>query len=467
MANQSQGEAVFLSGSLMRHVTRMSLTTSIGLMAIFAVDFVDMVFISMLGNDALAAAVGYAGTLLFFTNAINIGLSISAGALTARALGAGRPEEARKYASSVATLGLCVGLVTPVLVLWNLSALLSLLGAEGEVLRLATRYVSIVLPTMWVMAIAMVAMAVLRAHGDARRSMMATIYGGVVNAVLDPILIFGVGLGLDGAAIASVLARICMLAAALWPALRVHRGFARPSLRQVASDLKPVRAIAIPAVLTNVATPIGNAIVVREIAEYGTDAVAGMAVIGRLLPVAFSVIFALSGAIGPIIGQNFGAEQFTRVREAFLAGIKFTAIYVLGMAAVLFLLRAPIADLFAAEGETRVLIYLFCGPLALASFFNGVIFVANASFNNLGHPVYSTWINWGRHTVGTWVFASIGSALAGASGVLLGQAFGGIIFAAISWILVGRVVSGLERSQAIDPFAGQNRLHSLFGRRGW
>ena len=90
MSNQSQTEAVFLSGSLMRHVTRMSLTTSIGLMAIFAVDFVDMVFISMLGNDALAAAVGYAGTLLFFTNAINIGLSISAGALVARELGAGR-----------------------------------------------------------------------------------------------------------------------------------------------------------------------------------------------------------------------------------------------------------------------------------------------------------------------------------------------------------------------------------------
>lgn len=467
MAKQSPGEAVFLNGSLMRHVTRMSLTTSIGLMAIFAVDFVDMVFISMLGNDALAAAVGYAGTLLFFTNAINIGLSIAAGALVARELGAGRTEQARHFASSVAILGLAVGLVAPVIVLFNLRFFLSLLGADGEVLALASRYVSIILPTMWVMSIAMVAMAVLRAHGDARRSMMATIYGGVVNAVLDPILIFAVGLGLDGAAIASVLARLCLLVAAMWPALRAHNGFARPSLAQVRQNLRPVRAIAIPAVLTNVATPIGNAIVVREIAQYGTDAVAGMAIIGRLLPMAFSVIFALSGAIGPIIGQNFGAEKFDRVWDAFLAGIKFTAIYVLGMTAILFLLRAPIADLFAAQGETRVLIYLFCGPLALASFFNGVIFVANASFNNLGHPVYSTWINWGRHSIGTWVFASIGSYLAGASGVLLGQAFGGVIFAVISWVLVNRVVAGLQRPQDVDPFATQSRLQSLFGRRGW
>lgn len=467
MAGQSETKAVFLTGSLMRHVVRMSLTTSIGLMAIFAVDFVDMVFISMLGNDALAAAVGYAGTLLFFTNAVNIGLSIAAGALVARELGAGRSDKARQFGTSVGILGVIIGLLVSLLVLFNVQTLLALLGAQDEVLRLATRYVSIILPTMWVMSAAMTSMAVLRAHGDARRSMMATIYGGVVNAVLDPVLIFAVGLGLDGAAIASVLARITMLGAALLPALRVHDGFARPSLGQVARDFGAVRIIAIPAILTNIATPLGNAIVVREIADYGTDAVAGMAVIGRLLPVAFSVIFALSGAIGPIIGQNFGAGHYGRVWSAFLAGVKFTGIYVLAMATVLFLLRAPIADLFDAEGETRALIYLFCGPLALAAFFNGVIFVTNASFNNLGHPVYSTWINWGRHTIGTWVFVMIGSNLAGAPGVLLGQAFGGVIFAAIGWVLVNRVVSNLSRPEPADPFVDQGRIHSLFGRRGW
>ncbi|GAB5435183.1 MATE family efflux transporter [Falsiruegeria mediterranea] len=467
MAEQTDKQAVFLTGGLMPHVVRMSLTTSVGLMAIFAVDFVDMIFISMLGNNALAAAVGYAGTLLFFTNALNIGLSIAAGALVARELGAGRAEQARNYAASVAVWGVLSGVVVSALVLWNVRALLALLGAEGEVQDLAVSYVSIILPTMWVMAAAMTSMAVLRAHGDARGSMMATIYGGLVNAVLDPVLIFAVGLGLEGAAVASVLARITMLVVAFVPALRVHRGFARPSVGQVVRDFGVVRAIAVPAMLTNVATPLGNAIVVREIAQYGTDAVAGMAVIGRLLPVAFSVIFALSGSIGPIIGQNFGAGQFDRVRAAFRAGVQFTGVYVLLMAAVLFLLRDPIADVFDAQGETRELIYLFCGPLALASFFNGVIFVTNASFNNLGHPIYSTWINWGRHTVGTWVFVMIGSYLGGASGVLLGQAFGGVLFAGIAWLLVGRVVSDLSRPVDAEPFSEQRRLHSLFGRRGW
>ena len=467
MADQTEPKAVFLTGSLMGHVTRMSLTASIGLMAMFAVDFVDMAFIAMLGNDALAAAVGYAGTLLFFTNSVNIGLSIAAGSLVARALGAGQPDQARRYASSVAVIGLMTGLAVPVLVLAFLEQILALLGAEGEVLRLAARYVTIILPTMWVMALGITGMAVLRAHGDARRAMLATLYGGGLNAVLDPILIFGVGLGLDGAAIASVLARVCMLATALWPAIRVHQGFMRPSLGQITGDIRAIRAIAVPAVLTNVATPVGSAIVIREVAQFGTDAVAGMAVIGRLMPVAFSVIFALSGAIGPIVGQNFGAKLYPRVRQTFLAGIGFTAAYTLLMAAVLFALREPIADMFSATGETRTLIFLFCGPLALMHFFNGVIFVENASFNNLGHPVYSTWINWGRHTLGTWPPAVLGGYLAGAPGVLMGQAFGGMIFAGLGWLMVNQVLAGLSRPEPVDAFTPQNRLHALLGRRSW
>lgn len=436
-------------------------------MAIFAVDFVDMIFISMLGNDALAAAVGYAGTVLFFTNAINIGLSIAAGSLTAKAIGAGNSGDAREYATSVAIFGVAGGLVVPILIWFNLSGFLDLLGAQAPVKALAERYILIILPTMPAMALAMTSMAVLRAHGDARRSMLATLYGGIINAVLDPLLIFGFGMGLDGAAIASVIARLLMLAVAMGTVIRVYKGFAIPGLSLVVRDFKNVVAIAVPAVLTNIATPVGMAIVTREIARFGSDAVAGMAVIGRLTPVAFAVILALSGAIGPIIGQNFGAGQFDRVRGAFLAGVKFTALYVLLASLVLFLLREPIANLFDATGMTRTLIYLFCGPLALASFFNGMIFVANASFNNLGHPVYSTWTNWGRHTLGTWPFALAGASIAGAPGVLIGQALGGLIFAGISWFLVERVISNLDTPCSPDPFLRHRRLHTLFGTGRW
>ncbi|MEO0862445.1 MAG: MATE family efflux transporter [Pseudomonadota bacterium] len=461
------GNAIFLRGSLFKHVSVMSFTASVGLMSMFAVDFIDMIFIAMLGNDALAAAVGYAGTLLFFTNSINIGLSIAAGSLVARSIGAGDATVAREYATSVALFGSLTGALVPILVLFNLRSLLEILGAEGEALTLAMRYITIILPTMPLMAIAMAAMAVLRAHGDAKRSMLSTLYGGGVNAVLDPILIFGLSLGLDGAAIASVCARVTMLVVALWPAIKIHDGFARPNAAMVKRDLQTVSTIAAPAVLTNLATPVGSAIVTREISSYGTDAVAGMAIIGRLMPVAFAVVFALSGAIGPIIGQNYGAKKFDRVHAAFTAGIQFIAIYVLIASTVLFLVRAPLADLFEAEGMTRSLIFLFCGPLALASFFNGTIFVANASFNNLGHPLYSTAINWGRNTLGTWPLVVLGSVWFGAPGVLIGQAIGGVIFAALAYALAQRTMNDLEHPKPVDPFTPQRRMHLMFGRGRW
>jgi putative MATE family efflux protein len=459
--------AVFLNGNLMRHVAVMSFTASIGIMAIFAVDFVDMLFISMLGHRELAAAVGYAGTLLFFTNAVNVGLSIAAASLVARTLGAGKAETAREYATSVAMVSVLTGIILPIFIVPNLDHLLGFLGAEGETLQFAIRYCTIIIPTMCFMGLAMVSMAVLRAHGDAKSSMTVTLSGSIINAALDPVLIFGLALGLDGAAYASVIARGFMMIYGIRTCVVKHDGFAKPSFKTLWRDISIVSGIALPAVMTNLATPVGNAIATKEIASYGTDAVAAMAVIGRLTPLAFAVVLALSGAIGPIVGQNFGAQQFDRVRGAFLAGLKFTAAYVFTAGALLFLLRGGIADMFDAQGEMRDLIFLFCGLLAFLQFFNGAVFVCNACFNNLGKPIYSTFLNWGRHTLGTWPFVIVGSIYFGASGVLLGQAIGGIIFALIGFVIVLRLMSHLNAKAEIDEFAGEERLHQVTNRNNW
>ena len=130
-------EAKFTHGNLMQHVAVMSFTTSMGLLTLFAVDFVDMIFISMLGNDALAAAVGYAGTLLFFTNAINIGLSIAARTLVARSLGADDDRSAREHATSVAIAAVLIRIITPIITLLYLEELVGLLGATGDAKMLA------------------------------------------------------------------------------------------------------------------------------------------------------------------------------------------------------------------------------------------------------------------------------------------------------------------------------------------
>jgi len=457
--------AKFLDGNLFRHVSVMSLTASVGLMAVFAVDLIDMLFISMLGKTELAAAIGYAGAILFFTTSFSIGMAIAGGALVARALGAGAEDEARQRATTALIWGVVFGTIFVVIVWSYVPELAHLIGARGDALVLATGYLRIIIPSLPILLLGMVGSAILRAHGDARRAMTVTLWGAGVNAVLDPILIFGLDLELTGAALASVAARVAIAVAALWPILRHYGGFVFPGFPSLFSDLRPILTIAFPAILTQLATPVGQAFVTRSMAEYGEDAVAGMAIVGRLTPVAFGVLFALSGAVGPIIGQNFGARQHDRVRQTFRDALLFTALVVLVMSALLYLLRAPIAMLFGVEGGVALtLVYLFCGPLALLFFFNGMLFVSNASFNNLGHPFYSTWINWGRHTLGTIPTVLLGAALFGAPGILIGQAVGGVVFGLLAAWLAHRVMDKAQAAdiEAPDPYARQARLFSLW-----
>ncbi len=437
-------QAKFLDGNLFRHVTVMSLTASVGLMAIFAVDFIDMIFISMLGKEELAAAVGYAGAILFFTTSFNIGVAIAAGALVAQALGAGDRERGRRRASNALAGGMLFSSIFAFIVWQFLGPLVSLLGATGTTHEFAVHYLAIIVPTLPFLLLGMAGGAILRAHGDARRAMMATVIGGLVNAVLDPILIFTFELELTGAALASAASRIAIAVFALGPIFRYHGGLQWPRLPEFIEDLSPIAAISLPAIMTQLATPVGQAFVTRSMAEFGEEAVAGMAIVARMTPLAFGTIFALSGAVGPIIGQNYGAGQYDRVRRAFRDSLVFTALVVGFAALVLFTLRAPIAALFDAEGQSRTLIYLFCGPLALAYFFNGALFVANACFNNLGYPLYSTWLNWGRHTLGTVPPVIAGAALLGAPGVLIGQAAGGVVFGIAAVLLVRRVIKDVE-----------------------
>lgn len=429
------GQAKFVDGSLMRHITVMSLTASVGLMAIFAVDLVNMVFISWLKDEEITAAVGYAGAILFFTTAFGIGISIAVSAQVARAVGMRDLALARQKATNGLVLGTMIGVVFSAVVWLLLPQLVALLGATGRTADWAVHFLAIVTPAQPLLMLGMIGSAILRSHGDARRAMMATVLGALVNAVIDPILIFALDLGLTGAAIASVISRVVIAVMALLPILRHHGGFDRPSWPGLRADMGAVFGIAGPAILAQLATPLGQAIVTRMVAGFGEAAVAGMAISGRLTPVALGVIFAMSGAVGPIIGQNYGAGRMDRVRRAFLDALVFVAIVVTLSAAILYVLRAPIADLFHAEGLTRDLLYLFCGPLCLLFFFNGAIFVANAACNNLGAPLISTAINWGRHTVGTVPFALWMGGHWGAEGVLIGQAAGGVVFGVLGiWV---------------------------------
>ena len=370
-------------------------------------------------------------------------------ALAAQRIGRGDPAAARRIATNVFAAGIGVGVFIAVVIFVFAPQLMELIGATGEAKIRGANYMRIIAPSAPITMVGMVGSGLLRAHGDAKRAMNATLVAGIVNALLDPIFIFVLGLEIEGAAIASVFARLAMAAAALYPIFKHYGGIAPFKKIKFIKDLKEINGIAGPAILTNIATPFGALIVMRFIAGYGDDAIAGYSVIGRLLPLVFCVIFALS-AIGPIVGQNFGAGDFGRVREAIRQSLIFAGAYSFVVWMVLLAGSGFIADQFGLGEAGTELIKVFTVVIAPLFFFNGVLFVSNATFNNLNRPTWSTLLNWGRNTIGTVPFVWLGAKWGGAPGILTGQAIGGIFFGLLGVWLAVRLSAQYE-SGAIDP----------------
>lgn len=439
-----QTAARFTEGSTLRHVLIMSGSGTVGLLSIFLVDLLNLYYVGLLGEAALTAAVGYASTLLFFLTSFSIGVMISVSALVSRALGARDRARAASLASSGAFWAFFLTALVTLISYPFADELLELLGARGETLRHAERFLLIALPSAPFMALGMVMSAVLRAVGDARRAMQVTLFSGLATAVLDPLLMFGFGLGLDGAALSTILSRLIMFGLGLHGVLFFHRLLGAVRWISLKQDFNALFAVAGPAVLTNLATPVAAAFMTVILSPFGEAAIAANAIISRLVPVAFGATFALSGAIGPILGQNLGAGLFERVNRAFLESAAVTLFYCVLVWGLLALFHGPLAHLFGAAEETAALVHFFCVFVAWSWLFHGLVFIGNAAFNNLGYPLYATLFNWGKATLGTVPFAYAGAAWAGASGALMGQGLGALVFGLLSLIAVRRVLKDLQ-----------------------
>src|SRR6185295_16327706 len=180
-----------------------------------------------------------------------------------------------------------------------------------------------------------------------------------------------------------------------------------------------------------------------------------------------------AGSIGTILGQNLGAGRFDRVRRAIRDGMVFTTIYCVAMSVALFLLREPVVRAFGASGEGAELIRFFCIYVAPSWIAVGWLFVANAAFNNLGFPTWSTVFNWGRATVGTVPFVWIGATQFGAAGVIAGQGAGGVAFAVgavvVCFMVIGKLAGHPARAEPeevataaeVPPFSSEKAATAI------
>ena len=434
--------ASFTQGKLSEHIIKMALTNVVGLSAFFIVDLINIYFISLLKQPHLVSAIAYASAILFFTMSLTIAMVIANSAVVARLIGQKQFLEAKQAAITCYILTLSASILVSIFIFYNVNTLLLLIGAKNSELHAAREYLSIMLMSSPIMALTMQMTTTLRVLGKAKLGMYCTLMASILNIALDPLFIFYFKLDIQGSAVASVIARTLMLILAIYFLLLKSNFITRINLSIFKQHTRSILNIALPASLTQLATPISHLYITYEMAQFGAGYVAGWAIISRLIPVAFMMLFAMPGAIGPIISQNAGAEQYQRIKNTLNESLNFIIKYVFVLALTLSLLQEYLVNLFNAQAETALLIRFFCQYISLSFIFVAMNLVALSFLNNMGYPKIASTLNLAKMTLGTIPFVSVG-AYYGPQGILIGQALGSILFALIALILCYRILKKL------------------------
>jgi putative MATE family efflux protein len=448
--------APFTRGSIPRHLVFNTLMGAIGLMALFLVDFADLWFVSRLHDVDATAGLGLAGAVGFFHLSLALGLAIAAGARVAIHTGQRDVERARSIAATALGIGMGMGVAFLLLVWAGAELILAMMGGHGRTQELGATYLRIIGTGFPLQAGTLVFSLALRGYGMPVKSMTLTLTSAIVNAVLDPIFIFGLDMGLAGAGLATLTAFVASFVMGLFqlrhhytrlfgPAGRAWSRIFRPNDRR--ADVKALLPMAIPITLAHLATPVMTGYMLAIAARFGPDIAAAMTVVNRVAVVAFGVTFSLSGAVGPIIGQNFGARLMKRVRHAYEAGLLFAAGYTLAGWLVLALLAGRLPGAFGLSGQAAAFVRLFSEVTAGAWVFTGMQFVAQAAFNNLENSRLSMLYNWGRAILGTIVPVEIAIRVddLGAFGILWGTAIGWAVIGLLAVLHAWSIIRRLER----------------------
>ncbi|WP_313622497.1 MATE family efflux transporter [Achromobacter sp.] len=438
--NAPAQHARFVSGPLGGHVMEMILTGWVSMLAVFAVEFLSLLYLGTLKDEAVLGAVGFGSMTQFTITSVSIGVTVGGAALVSRALGAQDASRARTLAGASLILMAMAAMAAGAVFLAAIGPFTAAIGLADDVREHLLSYVLITTPFAVVMGMGMMLSNLLRAAGHGRQSMWVLLAGTGTVAVLDPIVIFVLDGGMEGIAWASGVGRLATLALGGWLVLRKHRLVAWPARAALREHLAAIGRIALPAALTTLATPAAVIFTVSTYSSFGPSVLAGATVVDRLLQLAYSLFFVLPGAIGPILGQNLGAGHWERVQRTAGLTTRWALLYGFGAAIVLAVLAPWIPDIFQVTGPGRDLIVFFCRYGSFAWALNSLFFVSISVFNNLGYATYSTVIGWLRATVGTLPFVWVGAHFGGPQGVMLGQMGGFALFSVIAMVLCRRVL---------------------------
>jgi putative MATE family efflux protein len=419
---------------------------ALGLVAIFSFEAVDLFFISRLGDEPLAA-VSFTFPVIWLLVGIGIGFEAGASSCVSRAVGGGNEYQAHRLTTDTAVLATFVALILCVIGLFTIRPVFSMLGATEELMPLIEDYMRIwywlepAETCMWT------CLAAVRARGNTMLQGRIITAAALLNAVLDPIFIFGLfgfpRLEIQGAALASLVANLVMLSFTLFHLHHRLGIFANPiaPLKELFESWRHMLKIGIPAMMTNAIIPVSNGIVVAMIATYGVDAVAGFGIAMRIEPMALIPFYALSAVSSPFAGQNFAAGEYQRLFEARRAITWFCIGFGLLLVVVFGFLANPLAGLFSETQEIQLIAVRYLWIVSVGYGAYGVVMSVCASFNGIGRPFPGVVISASRVIFIFLPLAFIGRWLFDLSGLFIASALANVAAGIWAYVWLGQRIS--------------------------
>jgi putative MATE family efflux protein len=370
-----------------------------GVSSSILVQALEIGFIGQLGTESVAA-VTFTFPVTMILTSIALGIGIGTSSVIARSVGGGDFGDVQRLGthSLILVAGLMVVLGT---IGWlTIDPVFRALGAPEQSLSLIRSYLDIYYPGTILFTTTMIAGSIMRANGNANIPGVVMTAGALLNLLLDPFLIFGwfgfPRMELAGAATAMTVTRLITTLVLLYYVWRSDLINTRRIWDRFVESTRRILTIGLPAIATQMIGPVSAAIITRMLANSGETVVAGFGVAVRIESVAVMLLFALSGSIGPFVGQNWGGNRIDRVHQGLRVTYQVCIAWGL-LAALPLLFIGPTISGWVDDNPSVIevaAVYLAIVPWSYGLW--GVLMMASASFNALGKPIPSTILSFTR-----------------------------------------------------------------------
>ncbi|MDD4159523.1 MAG: MATE family efflux transporter [Synergistaceae bacterium] len=377
-----------------RLVISLAVPTVISMLVTAIYNTADTFFVSRLGTSA-TGAVGIVFSIMAIFQAIGFTFGTGAASMISRKLGAHDLDTANRFASTSFFLAFGTGLSFTLYGLFSLDDFMLSLGSTETILPYAKSYAMYILLGAPVMCTSFVMNNILRAEGHAAFAMVGLVTGGILNIFMDPIFIFKFGLGISGAAIATLISQ-CISFSILLSVFILRRSSIRISIKNISRrprEYANILFLGCPSLCRQGLASMAAVALNVAASAYGDAAIAAMSIVARTFMLVLSMMIGLGQGFMPVAGYNYGARNYPRVKEAFWFTVKTGTLIMAAMAVIGSIAAPDIVAVFRREDAEVIAIGTVAMRLQFAALILQPLFVStNMLFQSTGHAARATFL---------------------------------------------------------------------------